>query len=74
MHIQIYSTEKIVYLNHIPARIWEGITDSGIKVHAYIPRIAIDEKESNTEEFEKELQEHRKPSIEIQAIPLSLIL
>lgn len=74
MHIQIYSTEKIVTLNGVPARIWEGITDSGIKVHAYVTRIAVDKDEPNTEQFEQELQEHRQPSAEIQAIPLRMIL
>lgn len=74
MQIQIHSTDKIVTLNNIPARIWEGITDSGVKVHAYITRIAIDKDEPNTEQFEKELQEHRPPSPAIEAIPLKLII
>lgn len=74
MHIQIYSTEKIVTMNGVPARIWEGITDSGIKVHAYVTRIAVDKDEPNTEQFEKELHEHRQPSAEIQTIPLRMIL
>lgn len=74
MQVQIHSTGKIVTLNGIPARIWEGITESGIKVHAYITRIAIDKDEKNATEFEKELQEHRTPSAEIEAIPLRMIL
>lgn len=74
MQVQIHSTSKIITLNGIPARIWEGITDSGIKVHAYITRIAIDKDEKNAAEFEKELQEHRTPSPEIEAIPLRMIL
>ncbi len=74
MHIQIYSTDKIVHLNGIPARIWEGITDSGIKVHAYITRIAINKDESDKHQFEEELQKHEAPSAEIQAIPLRMIL
>lgn len=74
MQIQIHSTEKIVTLNGIPARIWEGITDSGIKVHVYITRIAVENDEPNTEQFEKELTEHSPPSVEIKAIPLRMIL
>lgn len=74
MLVQIQSTEKIVTVNNVPARIWEGVTDSGIKVHAYITRIAIDKDEPNSEQFEKELTEHRAPSPEIEAIPLRLIL
>jgi hypothetical protein len=74
MKITIESTSKIVKLNDVPARIWEGETESGIKIHCYVTRIAIDEKETRTAEFERDLQEHRAPSAEIQAIPLRLIL
>jgi hypothetical protein len=74
MLVQIHSTEKIVTLNGVPARIWEGFTDSGIKVHAYITRIAIDKDEPNAEQFEKELTEHSAPSLEINALPLRMIL
>ena len=74
MKITIESTEKIVHLNGVPARIWEGITDSGIKVHCYITRLAIDKDEPNSAQFEKEFHEHRVPSAEIQAIPLRMIL
>ncbi len=74
MKIQIESTEKIVHLNNVPARIWEGKTASGIKVHAYITRIAIDKDEPNQEQFQRELQEHKPPSAEVQAIPLRMIL
>jgi len=71
--IAIESTEKIVTLNGMPARIWEGHTASGIAVHCYITRVAVKNGEDTTE-FERELQEHAPPSAEIQAIPLHLIL
>lgn len=74
MKIQIKSTEKIVHLNDVPARIWEGKTESGIKVHAYITRIAIDKDEPNHEQFQKELQQHSPPSAEVVAIPLRMII
>lgn len=74
MLIHITSTTKIVTLDGIPARIWEGHTESGIKVHAYITRIAIDKDEPRQEEFQTELQEHTAPSAEILAIPLHMIL
>lgn len=76
MIITLESTTKIIHLNGVPARIWEGQTDSGIKVHAYITRVAVDEKEpeSNIKIFEQELQEQRKPSPEIEAIPLRMII
>lgn len=73
MKIEIESTTKIVHLNGVPARIWEGKTASGIKVHCYITRIAVADGQ-DTGEFDRELQEHRAPSTEIAAIPLRMIL
>lgn len=74
MKITIESTSKVVQLNGVPARIWEGQTDTGIKVHCYITRISIDKDEPDASQFEKELQEHRAPSAELEAIPLRMIL
>jgi len=76
MKVQLESTEKIVRLNGVPARLWEGNTESGVAVHAYIVRVAV--KEGQPAEcyvqFERELRECRPPSADIAAIPLSLIL
>lgn len=72
MRITIESTSKVVQLNGVPARIWEGKTESGIPVHCYVTRIATDNKD--TSEFERELQRHRAPSAEVEAIPLRMIL
>ena len=74
MKITIESTSKIIEFNGLPARIWEGKTESGIKLHVYITRVAIDKDESRIEEFAKELLEQKAPTPEIEAIPLRLIL
>jgi len=66
MKITVESTSKIVELSGVPARIWEGQTDSGIKVHCFVTRIAIDKDELRISEFEKELKETRTPSPEIE--------
>lgn len=73
MKITIESTTKIVQLNGVPARIWEGRTEHGIAVHCYVTRIAAPEN-ADLLQFEQELQEHAAPSAAIQAIPLRLIL
>ncbi len=73
MKITISSTSKLVQFNGVPARIWEGHTDSGIPVHCYVTRIAVHE-DHPTEQFERELQEHAAPSADVAAIPLRLIL
>ena len=74
MRITIESTSKIVELNGVPARIWEGETESGIPVHCYVTRIAAPPEGVDLTEFEKELQEHKAPSPEVEAIPLRMIL
>jgi hypothetical protein len=73
MKITIESTTKTVMLNGVPARIWEGKTESGIPVHAFITRIAVHE-DSDATQFEAELKECRAPSAEIEAYPARLIL
>ena len=73
MKITIESTAKIVTVNEVPARIWEGQTESGIPVHCYVTRIAVHNNE-NHEQFEKELLEQRVPSAAIEGISLRLIL
>lgn len=64
MKVTLESTTQMTTLNGIPARIWEGHTESGIPVHAYITRIAVDAKEDTTQ-FEQELQECRALSARI---------
>ncbi len=73
MKITIESTDKIVELNGVPARIWEGTTKAGIPMHAYITRVAVRE-DADADEFERELAEQKKPSEAVQGIPLSMIL
>lgn len=80
MKITIRSTDKIVMLrpdvwaDGVPARIWEGETESGIRVQCFIARVAIDSKEPRVEEFQRELLGQDAPSTAIEAYSLSLIL
>lgn len=73
MKITIENTEKIVELSGVPARVWEGETDSGIPVHCFVTRISP-QQNNDIDQFEKELQETRAPSAGVRAYPLSLIL
>lgn len=73
MTITLHSTSKIVELDGVPARIWEGTTARGIPVHAFITRIAVD-READGTELEAELTEHRAPSPDIAAYPSRLVL
>ncbi len=74
MQICLESTSVIVHLNGVPARIWEGFSESGIRVHCYITRIAIDENEPRKDEFDKELQACRPPSPELLMISLRQLI
>lgn len=77
MKITIESTTKIVTLvtpsGEVPARVWEGHTESGIPVHCFITRIAVHNDQDHSQ-FERELTQQRTPSTEIMAIPLRLII
>jgi hypothetical protein len=78
MKVTLENTSKIVEINlgragAMPARIWEGHTDSGIPVHCYVTRIAVGREQDQTQ-FEAELQHCRAPSPEVAAIPLRLII
>ena len=73
MRITIESTTKTVTVDGVPARIWEGHTESGIPVHCFVTRIAAPIG-GNLREFEQDLQEHRAPSADVQAYSLRLLL
>lgn len=75
MKITIESTTKIVHLNNVPARVWEGKTESGIEVICFVTRIAVSkDKLANQSQFEKELMEQLPPSAEVERFPLRMII
>ena len=73
MKIEISSTTKIVQLNGVPARIWEGKTAGGVPIHCYVTRVAV-ANGLDASELDSELQEHEPPSADIAAIPVRLVL
>lgn len=85
MKITIESTTKVVELELpngavVMARVWQGETESGIPVQAFITRIAPEIPTSNpnidrlTFEFERDLQRCEDPRPTVQAIPLRFII
>jgi hypothetical protein len=76
--ITLQSTSKMVQLEaggaSVPARLWEGHTDSGIPVHCFVTRIAAPNDGTDLSQFERELQEHAPPSAALQAYPLRMVL
>ena len=74
MKITLESTSRIVQVNGVPARVWQGTTASGVRVVCLVTRIAV-ETGQDTSLFERELEEHAAPrSDAVEAFPLRLIL
>ena len=73
MELIIESTSKIVKLNGIDCRVWEGRTGRGVKVHAFIVRVGAKD-DQDLSQFEEELREQRVPSVEVAAIPLRMLI
>ena len=74
MKVTLENTTKIVNLNGVPARVWEGQTESGIPCHAFITRIAV-ARDEDASQFEAQLKETKAPSPEVDnAYPLRMIL
>ena len=64
MKITIESTTRIVLVNGVPCRMWQGTTESGVEIAALVTRIGVavlDAAGNVAEEFERELQEHAAP-------------
>lgn len=84
MKVTLESTTKIVELNSqdgvMLARVWQGETESGVPVQAFIIRIAPEIAQGHpdidrlTVEFESELQRQADPRPSVQVIPLRMII
>ena len=77
MIVHLHNTTKTVDLDTgngiVPARVWEGHTEGGIPVIAFITRIAA-ERDADLSEFERDLAEQAVPSPAVQAWPLGMVL
>jgi hypothetical protein len=71
MRVTLHSTDKVVTIRvngtDVPARIWEGETESGIRCHAFITRIAV-HKELDASQFDRELKETQPLSRELSGV------
>jgi len=71
--ITIENTTKVVHVDGVPARVWEGRTESGVPVIVFVTRIAA-ERTEDLAEFERDLAEQRTPSAAVEAWPARMIL
>ena len=65
MKITIEPTTQIIDYQGTRCRVWEGTTDSGARVHLFIPRVAVsnDEPAHVQEMFARELEEQKAPTV-----------
>lgn len=65
MKLTITNTDKVVTLHTdtgaVQARIWEGISEAGVKVECFITRVAV-KNGQDMAEFERELAECAVPT------------
>ena len=74
MKITMESTSQIVNASGLDCRVWEGVTERGVKVHVLVTRVAV-HKDQDCSQFEPELKEQRAPTVEAQqAFPARMIL
>lgn len=78
MKVILESTARLVTLetadgDRLPARVWEGVTANGVRVHAYVTRIAV-HKDDDAAEFERDLLECADPSPAVAALPARLLI
>jgi hypothetical protein len=65
MKISLESTDQVVSLNGVLARVWQGKTESGVNVQAFITRIAVDQSDAAAcEIIARELRENAPPTVE----------
>lgn len=79
MKITIENTTKLVGLKtsedspEVMARVWEGHTESGVRVQCLIVRIGAEATE-DLSQFQRELEECKAPSADVQMFPLRMII
>lgn len=66
MKASITSTDRIVdiaavgHRGQTKARVWEGVTEAGVRFTAYIPLVQVHKGDDNSQ-FERDLSEHKRP-------------
>jgi hypothetical protein len=72
MKATVENTSRIITVNGIPARLWKGVTESGVEFEMLVVRVAVS-KDADTAQFEAELRS-MAPPLEESAYPNRMIL
>ncbi len=70
MKLTITATDQLTKFDEVPVRVWEGITEDGVKCKVFVHRIAVHNDE-DASAFERNLKERLPPG---RHLPLSMIL
>jgi hypothetical protein len=76
MKITMESTAQLVEIDNastLQCRVWEGVTERGVKVQVLVPRIAVN-KAHDVSQFEEELREQAAPTPNYPAFALRMLL
>lgn len=70
MNITITSTDQLTHMDGVPVRVWNGVTEKGVRCKVFVHRIAVHES-ADAEQFDRELKEELPPG---RVIPLRNVL
>lgn len=70
MRLLIESTSVTTRIDNVPVRMWEGITESGVRCKVFVHRLVA--RDGEHAEFERELREQLEPAELF--IPLAKVL
>lgn len=74
MKLTIESTTRVITVNGVPARVWEGKSEDGIPVYCAITRVAVPEG-ADQSQFQRELVQHKLPSdAAVHCFPLKMVI
>ncbi|TXH51299.1 MAG: hypothetical protein E6Q97_18570 [Desulfurellales bacterium] len=76
MKVSLESTNRMIEINGVPARVWEGTTESGCRVFAAIAQVAHHKDDDpKAFEFERDLTPHKPASPRaIECWPLRMVI
>ena len=74
MKIELEPTTQLHTIDGVPARLWQGTTDQGTPIFAFITHIGVD-KDTPSPEIEAALgQEVSPPRPELRVFPARMVL
>lgn len=75
MKITIESTTRIVRVNGVACRVWQGVTERGVPMTALLAPIVAVRADADVTEFEADLNEHAAPNDDAKlCFPLRMVI